>query len=123
MPAKAPTMAGFEWTHRNVLPPRPPLGDLWCLQDAVCELFCWPPGSAEWFRFVEAPEPHDVGRLFQHLVLQGMTLSIGRMHSNWLPSSTIRASPSTSSIRSRWNMLFSRGTFGTFVAFPRSTCD
>ena len=71
MPAAAPTMAGFEWTHRNVLPSRPPLGDLWCLRDAVCELFRWPPGSAEWSRFVEAPEPHDVGRLFQHLGLQG----------------------------------------------------
>ena len=66
-----PTMAGFEWTPRTIDPASRALpGDLWCVRDAICALMQWPPGSEEWFRFIEAPDgPSDMGRLLDHLGL------------------------------------------------------
>lgn len=67
----APTMAGFEWTPRKIDPAQAALpGDLWCVRDSVCALMGWPPASAEWHRFIEAPDgPADMERLLEHLNL------------------------------------------------------
>jgi hypothetical protein len=65
----APTMAGFIWNHpAGRLPPGMP-GDGWCVRDAMCALFGWPAGSAEWRAFVEGPHPEDMSRLEAHLGL------------------------------------------------------
>jgi hypothetical protein len=49
---------------------RLPARDLYCLRDAICELFGWPPGSDEWNAFIEAPDPADMLPLFEHLGLE-----------------------------------------------------
>lgn len=66
----APTMVGFEWTHRVITPAmRATPGDLWCVRDAFSELMGWPPGSDDWLRFIDAPNPGDMDRLTDHLGL------------------------------------------------------
>jgi hypothetical protein len=64
-------MAGFVWTPRTIDPAMRSLpGDLWCVRDAFSALMQWPPGSEEWFRFIEAPDgPADMERLIDHLGL------------------------------------------------------
>lgn len=63
-------MAGFTWGPRTKPIPRGLPGDLWCVRDAFCDLFHWPPGSAERDAFIELPEPEDVERLADHLGLE-----------------------------------------------------
>src|SRR6266849_3820739 len=68
-PSGKSTMAGFKWTHRE-LPTNPLPGDGWCVRDAFCELFRWPPGSDEWNAFIEIPYHEDMPRLIEHLGLE-----------------------------------------------------
>jgi hypothetical protein len=62
----APTMDGFTWTPRD-LEPWGLEGDRWCVRDAYCALFGWPPGSDEWNRFIEGPATEDMQPLADHL--------------------------------------------------------
>ena len=61
-----PTMEGFTWTSRD-LEPCGLEGNRWCVRDAYCALFGWPPGSDEWNRFIEGPAPADMESLAHHL--------------------------------------------------------
>jgi len=64
------TMAGFEWSPTVPFVPMQPGEDGWCLQDALCGLFRWAPGSSEWSRFdAEGPAGKDIPRLATHLGL------------------------------------------------------
>ena len=64
-------MAGFQWSERE--PGRQrlevPVGDLWCVRDAFCQLMDWSPGSLEWDSFIEEPDGPDVYDLAEHLGL------------------------------------------------------
>ena len=63
----APTMAGFRWSPRT-RPPDPVSGSNgWCIRDSYCQLLSWPPGSAEWSRFIEYPHRDDMLPLTRHL--------------------------------------------------------
>ena len=66
-----PSMDGFTWTPRINPPTALSIpGDLWCVRDSISTLMGWPPGSAEWLRFIEAPSgPADMARLIAHLGL------------------------------------------------------
>ena len=53
-------MAGFRWSPRT-LPANPaPGSNGWCVRDSYCQLLQWPPGSAEWSRFIEYPHQDDL---------------------------------------------------------------
>jgi hypothetical protein len=43
--------------------------DGWCIRNSYCQLLGWPPGSPEWYRFVEYPHPDDMLPLARHLGL------------------------------------------------------
>jgi hypothetical protein len=62
----APSMNGFTWTLRD-LEPWGLDGDRWCVRDAYCALFGWPPDSDEWNRFIEGPATEDMEPLASHL--------------------------------------------------------
>lgn len=66
-----PTMLCFEWSSRSITPAmRAVPSDLWCVRDAFSELMGWPPGSDEWSRFIEEPNPDEMERLTDHLGLK-----------------------------------------------------
>jgi hypothetical protein len=67
-------MTGFKWSERHRLSPREEInlpGDGWCVRDAFCSLFGWPPGSPEWAAFIEDVQPQDMESLERHLGLGG----------------------------------------------------
>ena len=65
----APTMSGFAWTDAGGTPQTTLPGNGWCLRDAICLLFGWPGGSANWAAFIEYPSWDDTHRLLAHLGL------------------------------------------------------
>jgi hypothetical protein len=65
----ATTMAGFQWSPTPGYVPAETGEDGWCMRDAVCQLFDWPPGSENWSQFVENPQGADTLRLADHLGL------------------------------------------------------
>lgn len=67
MTSSVPTMSGFRWTHRDLPANREQGSDGWCVRDAYSRLLQWPPGSAEWARFIEWPHPDDMLPLTRHL--------------------------------------------------------
>lgn len=69
-------MEGFEWAPAPPVVVPTPGGDGWCVRDAVCEMFGWQPGSAEWGRFVESPSGADVPRPCAHLGLELFVVSV-----------------------------------------------
>lgn len=70
-------MTGFEWSPTGSAPVQlpEPGSDGWCVRDAVCELFGWPPGSEEWYRFIEFPNGRDIERMCTHLGLEMFTVT------------------------------------------------
>jgi len=64
-------MAGFEWSETPPYVPTVSGDNGWCVRDAVCQLFGWPPGSENWSAFIEGPQGEDTTRLADHL---GLTL-------------------------------------------------
>ena len=70
-PEVKPTMGGFEWSDTQPYVPTVPGDNGWCVRDAVCQLFGWPPGSENWSAFIEGPHGEDTAQLAAHL---GLTL-------------------------------------------------
>ncbi len=64
-----PTMEGFAWSGADGPPHNTLPGNGWCLRDAICTLFGWPPGSPDWAAFQEYPSWGDTHRLIAHLGL------------------------------------------------------
>ena len=68
-PEVKPTMVGFEWSETPPYVPTVPGDNGWCVRDAVCQLFGWPPGSENWSAFMEGVQGEDTPRLAEHLGL------------------------------------------------------
>ena len=69
VPEVKPTMVGFEWSPTLRYVSTEPGEDGWCMRDAVCQLFGWPPGSENWSAFIEGVRGEDTPRLAEHLGL------------------------------------------------------
>lgn len=103
-------MIGFIWSEREIdLDIRRLPGDLFCVRDSFCALLGWNPGSNEWSRFIEAPDPHDMDRLIDHL---GLAQFDPEYDPHWEVLQTLLESPSTTSTRS-----------GQPIACTRRTCN